>query len=544
MSARRRLRATTLVTALIFSSLAFIAISLVAAWASAQSVLGSSVETRQRAKALAEAAIHRALAAACQDSNFSHQTPASWEIDDGLATGCLSFETDWAKLHRVPLSTDNLMGMASVPGSLGQPVPPHCLQLLGVGRCGQVTVQVNSVVYRGGYPFVIASQGPVLAQTGLLVGSLDPNSPDLGPGDMVTNSGQQTAVQLGPACVVTGDVRASGGIVLDPQAVVKGQTLPNSAPVQIPQITLSNFLPSTPSVLGSSLPGQTLVGPCLSNQALTVYGDLRLDGASLYVKGDLSVQGSIRGRGLVVSEGNLTVSGGADMASFDQAVLLSGGDVLLQGADQAISRFQGLVYSQGSFRAQNISLVGVFISRGTGGTTLNSVRVTPNVAYTRLDLSPLQGQSFDFSAVHNSGGGLLVGFAAPTGTAQAPPGSSRFSVKISVQAVNTPQGLAFEISDPSGNTVQASSAPNAVSEMRSLAQKYFQKLYPGMDVSIIGQLNNLVSDTQSRTMLAALNQMTPSGSTTTGVVQVAPAFDLSQFLSPEANMRILSWRVQ
>ena len=548
---RKRQRGTALVTALVVSTLAFLVVSLVAAWASAQSMVTSSLEAHQRAKALAEASIHRALAAAWAAPDFAALPSASWEIQDGLASGSISFDKAWAGVHKIPLSTSNLAGMTSVPGSLGQAVPPHSIQLIGVGRCGQTTVQVKAVVYQGGYPYAIASQGPVQAHSGLLVGSLD-SSAELAAGDLVTNSAGLDAVRLGPDCLVTGDVRASGGIILDAQATVKGQTLPNSSSVDIPKVPLKDFLPLNPAVLGSTLSGQTLVGPCLSNQGLSIYGDLQLDGATLYVKGDLNVQGSIRGRGLVVSEGTTTISGGADMGSSDQAVLVTGGDLVLQGAGHSVSRFQGLVYTEGSFRAQNISLVGVFISRGASGTVLDSVQLTPRSEYTHLNLADEQEQIFTFAGAQTSNEDFYLDFAIPAGlfsklaakvnvSSQAPRISK---VDISVVLANTSQGQVYRISDPySGQIVVATSSQEALQVMQGLAENYFQIVYPGQTVSVTGQLQNLVNNLQSRTLLQSLNAMSLAGIGTTQATAGAK-FDLSQFLSPETTMRIVSWRVQ
>jgi hypothetical protein len=55
------------------------------------------------------------------------------------------------------------------------------------------------------------------------------------------------------------------------------------------------------------------------------------DGANLYVSGDLEITGSITGKGAVYSNGNVTLSGTADVSSNNRVALAAQGDVTLQG---------------------------------------------------------------------------------------------------------------------------------------------------------------------------------------------------------------------
>ena len=74
------------------------------------------------------------------------------------------------------------------------------------------------------------------------------------------------------------------------------------------------------------------------NGNVVINGDLDLSQGSLYVKGNLTVNGSVRGRGSLYVDGNVTVQGGSAVVQTDQATgttLLASGDVTLKGLDAA-----------------------------------------------------------------------------------------------------------------------------------------------------------------------------------------------------------------
>src|SRR5205085_2210527 len=118
----------------------------------------------------------------------------------------------------------------------------------------------------------------------------------------------------------------------------------------------------------------TLPGPSVTMQGqnhttasipdLTVQGDLILNQALLYVKGNLTVQGGLTGSGIVVVLGSTTVTGATDVAAGNLVALVAMGNVTLIGNAGVKNYFQGLVYTRGTFSASNVTIAGTFVTGG------------------------------------------------------------------------------------------------------------------------------------------------------------------------------------
>lgn len=358
--------------------------------------LVTRLDNKTRCRHLAEAAVKRALVRLRHDHAFGTRQGESITVslpgDPQGAVGQLLFEGENA-------SRNNLAGAVAESGYRGQPVPAGSCLLVGVGRCGGVESRVVALVRGAQFPFVVASQGPLISTGATRVGTLSEMSDDqeLRPGDLACNSPRADSVQLGPKSWVGGDLRAVGGVVLSPQATVEGQTLSYGESVDLPSIPLRSFDPMVNGNPYQNLPvlmgNQSLTGEARCSTDMTVQGHLQLQGAVLFVDGDLLVTGGISGSGLVIVMGNTKVGGGVRLESSHKAVLLSAGNVSLSGYAQQSSSFHGLVYTEGSFTAQHISLTGAFISRGAEhSTVLDNVQVSydPGVLrVTRCELSRL-----------------------------------------------------------------------------------------------------------------------------------------------------------
>jgi len=291
-------------------------------------------------------------------------------------------------------SLNNLAGQAAQPSPNGQVVPAHCALLIGLGTCRSAQSRVVVLVRQAEFPFVLASQGPVVSTGATRVGSTSEGSQDeLLPGHLASNSALEDSVQLGPQSFVSGDLRAVGGVVLSPQATVAGQTLSYSKEVQLPQIDLLRFDPAQNGTPYQDLPvllgDQTLAGTTRCSTHLMVQGHLQLQGASLFVNGDLRVSHGISGSGLLVVMGTTTVDQGIQLESSDRAVLLSHGAVVLHGVGSKASNFHGLVYTEGGLTAQQVSLTGAFLSCGSANPTLiDDAQMLYDPSVTSLIVSP------------------------------------------------------------------------------------------------------------------------------------------------------------
>lgn len=350
--------------------------------------LVNRIEQKTRARLLAEAVLKRCCLKLRENPNFGLQPEDALTVtlpgNPAAAAAELRFDGPMA-------SCNNLAGNEARPSAGGASVPGHCALLIGIGRSNSQVSRVEVLLRRAEFPYVLASQGPVVSVGATRVGALpDTGQSQLLPGDLASNSGLEQAVELGPDSFVSGDLRAVGGVVLAPQATVAGQTLAHSSQIQLPRIDLRSFDPlqtrrdyqTMPVLLGD----QSLAGVCRCSTNMTVQGHLELQGASLFVDGDLAVSRGISGAGLLVVMGRAQIAQGIQLEG-DQAVLLSHGAVSLTGTGKNASQFHGLVYTEGGFQAQQVSLTGTFIASGSDSATrIEDSLLVYDPAVTRLEL--------------------------------------------------------------------------------------------------------------------------------------------------------------
>ena len=330
----------------------------------------SGLENKTRARNLAEAAVKRCCLRLRNQSDYGLKPGEALTVtlpgDPAGSQGRVVFEGNDASLN-------NLDGQAAVSDSRGVPVPARSALLIGLGQCRSSQVRVEALLRRADFPYVLASQGPVESSGATRIGSLSSDTQSLLPGDLASNSCSDRAVALGPQSFVSGDLRSAGGLFLDPLAKVDGQTFLHASQVELPRIDLQCYDPlgrmafqDIPTLTGN----QDLCGIGRCSTDMTIQGHLRLQGASLFVNGDLLVTDGISGSGLLVVMGQTRVQQGIQLETSDRAVLLSGGHVWLTGVGARASQFHGLVYTQGGLTAQQLSLVGAFISSGSDQATL------------------------------------------------------------------------------------------------------------------------------------------------------------------------------
>ncbi|MHB2021208.1 MAG: hypothetical protein ACYCW6_30110, partial [Candidatus Xenobia bacterium] len=108
---------------------------------------------------------------------------------------------------------------------------------------------------------------------------------------------------------------------------------------------------------------------------------LDLSNGLVRINGNLDV-GTVTGTGVVLVTGTTTVRNQANLGSTDEVALASDGDLSLTGTG---STFRGSVYTGGNFKANNVTVEGVFIAdapntTGNGGSSvqLTSVKVIGN----------------------------------------------------------------------------------------------------------------------------------------------------------------------
>ena len=306
------------------------------------------------------------------DSSFVYPP----EAGEDEPRGVLVFD----RSEDLPYSTNALASDVGVEGWNGTWVPKRSVHLVGVGQVGSMRVVQEAILSLDQFPFAVASAGKVKgsALDVYSVSSLDAlaggvSEDEKQPGNVVSNDSSPTSVELGEATKVTGDVRTSGEVQILAGAEVLGKVMEGQTAQNLPILDLSVYDPAGPDGQQSSVPYQPGMpeikdGRVRATGPLTV-GDLKLDNGLLFVDGDLTITGKISGNGAIVCKGAVTVTGSLNLES-DLVALVAQGDVFIDGlGKEGGTRMQGLVYTNGSFKAEDSTVVGAIVSAQVDGTT-------------------------------------------------------------------------------------------------------------------------------------------------------------------------------
>jgi hypothetical protein len=339
------------------------------------------------------------------------QAQPTW--GDGKTRGVVSFSTvtpNWST--SLPFSTNNLAHDTNAPG-WGRKVPPNTIDIIGTATCHGINASAETLVYVPPYPYAISASGPVHSDTGVTVAAvndpknlqssisaIDPSA--LRPSALVSNSldvGPSPAVVLEQPSKVMGDVQACGSILV-PANAVQGQSLPFSPPLPLPNVVIQNYEPQDSQVDTFLLPteqGRALEGWSKGKQNVEVFGNLTLNSAGIYVDGDLTVHGALLGKGAVFATGSIALEAGespTDLTSDNQVAIAAQKNVTLTATSKDNNFFRGLVYTEGNFVADKITIMGAFVGNGgkTGSSGASSA-MTLNTdivqvpQYTHLDIN-------------------------------------------------------------------------------------------------------------------------------------------------------------
>ncbi len=427
----------------------------------------SRLSQGHRAHLLAESAVALAIEQFSRDETFGSDPTANQQVLHPLSGGA-SGELVFGSTGYY--STNNLTNDAPVQGWNGRVVPAHGAHLIGVGRSGGVEKRVEVVLVQPPFPFVLGSSGPVRSSGGLLVAGLPDagqlvtglNPADLKPGDLVSNANGPGAIELGPDTTVTGRLEttaASQDVIYDrndPTIQIRELEF-QAAPEELPVIDLALYDPRSngqtvhrtltdPRYRSETLKGSIVAEP--PSGTVEFSDSLTLDGALLFVDGDLRIQGGLQGIGAVVATGNVEVLDGTALRSDNNTALLAGGDIALWGNGTEASYFQGLIYTEGHFLAEQVTLVGTLIARSDQGdktTTLNNTRLiaTPGQSQLSFTLTPPSSpgptgpSSFNVDA-HRTG---QTGPGLP-GIVISSSGAGRYDMQLEINGSNSGIGLA------------------------------------------------------------------------------------------------------
>lgn len=329
----------------------------------------NALANRDHARNLAEAAIFQAVALinANPDYGKAKETLPAITLSglDQRNSGVLTFDPDSPLKCRH--STNNLNANAPASGD-GQMVPEDGVHLVGLGVCGEARCQMEMLYYQPPFAKAIASSGNVSLDTVELAG-MNPNTPFnkdtyedfLGDTSLFSNNGSLNALRLEGLCDIRGSVGAVGRVTLGPNAMVAGEVRPGQPPEQVPILDVASIvtdIAALPSLQAPTSPVSSFAYLASSG----TYGELRLNGGVLAVRGNLTVNGPISGYGSVIVDGDVQILGGSALGS-DFAAVAASGDIRLEATGSTSNFFQGLLYSRGDISAKRITVIGSIVAK-------------------------------------------------------------------------------------------------------------------------------------------------------------------------------------
>jgi len=190
------------------------------------------------------------------------------------------------------------------------------------------------------------------------------------PGDLVANSELANAIVLRGQSLITGDLQTAGEVQADnPGADIWGEVRAHCDPVELPKVDVASYDPAVTGKPHSSLDAPPEDNPRLSgvvrfNSSQVIPGTLTLDSALVFVKGDLTVKGGVKGKGALVVTGTTRLENGATLDAGNRLTLLGQGKVEILGSGKQSSAFQGIVYTEADFTVEKITVVGALFARG------------------------------------------------------------------------------------------------------------------------------------------------------------------------------------
>lgn len=574
-----RRRGATLVGTLLVAGVGLILALALAGAAISHLRLATTLDNRTVARQLAESVVNRAAGELLLDTDHGKAADLVWRWPPDSpesSHALLAFGEAAAADHGIPFSLNNFGQDAPADGSLGT-VPPDAVQLVGVGRHRGVECTVEMLLHLP-KPHVVSCSGEVVTRGPVLVAqsqSVDPLTGQLGaledagllPGALASNSDADAAITLSDETHITGDVRAVGGIELN-DATVEGEVRPNAPEAGIPEIDLSDFDPELqgkPGVQvldGTPLGGETLSGYYVCRGDLQVTGDLDLSNAVLFVEGDLTISGGVRGKGAVIATETTTINDGVAISTDNQVALLSGGDVTITGYGKE-STFAGLVYTEGDFTANRITLLGQFVANKEGGEgsrmSLTDADIVTIPGYSKLSMtvtsttppvtgtgsvhqsaSPLTGDTHLYALTGGDLASLIQPYCADAGTYQ--------DVLANVQGGGVVDNnfMIGKLKGPGGALAGGPGPQETLLTTQPAGTDWLS-----LDIPIPDDTVALVWRDQDGNFWGASFGWGAAGSEdsqttedTTPGEEITSEFlvDLKQFLSPADQMRVLMWR--
>lgn len=278
-----------------------------------------------------------------------------------------------------------------------------------------------------------------------------------------------------------------------------------------------------------------------------------LDDAVLYVNGDALIRGGIQGKGAIIVNGDLTLDGASSLQASTQLALVSQGDLRVSGNGRNSSFFQGLIYTEGDFYAEDVTLVGAFaanrqnVSPTEPGSRvrLKDSRLVQYPEYATFDLDSvpfllwgstgkesqggretlhlLQVDRQDMQVLYDAVKLTEISGGGGEGNGGTMPGGGGVQT---VLTVNIPPVVAVT----RGRAVEVENG-KLVSDWRELEPGEVSDLIHGVQVPNTGSLSLLGFEADPSSLFWE-------------IVEASLHLDLNEFLGTAARLRLSSWRLR
>jgi hypothetical protein len=305
---------------------------------------------KARSRGLAQAGVEHAIHRLTYDAGFHDAVTVN------APTGQYRFHFDTTKPD---FSVNNLLGGGSATqrNSIGDLVASYRVDLVVVGVSGSVETRLHSVCESGlrvtksagsEGPLSIGAQSSVRGIRSLSdpteVGgglfshfvSVSPTNPSVSVMSGAFSIGATSTVSAPPA---NGGTSITSGVPVSNQRSESQDKVPDLDVTRLVQQQQSALpLPAglTPVGAGYEMTDPSITGAKKIDKDLVVRGDLQLNGASLYVKGNVTIYGGVVGEGSIFSDGDVKIVGGTSSLRTNQtsgAALYAQGTVELEGLD-------------------------------------------------------------------------------------------------------------------------------------------------------------------------------------------------------------------
>lgn len=287
-----------------------------------------------------------------------------------------------------PYSTNNTT-LDNDSGYDGRVVPDGMLHIISTGYCKGQYRTIECVVEKPPFPFGLATSGLIDSETPMRVlgtssqAGYSPGEEDR-PGHLLCNSpeGVKIGTRDGFSTEISGFVKSSGPVDIEQPAVVRGGVQSFAEGTDLVDIDIQDFdlagEPGVVTIVDSTYNEDQVLDVMYrySGSGLRYAGDVELQQAMLYIDGDLTIDGELKGEGLIVVTGNVRLNSGTELRGSDKMALIAGGNVVVDGEVDSAGNsnyFSGLVYTEGNLNAKNITIVGNAVVNSPDPTRGNAI---------------------------------------------------------------------------------------------------------------------------------------------------------------------------